>query len=292
MATVPYMPLYVAEYMADTSHLTALEDGVYMRLIMIYWQRQAPLPDDDVKLHRIARVTPDEWAAMRETIAEFFTAEEGLWRHKRIDAELAKLQEKSQKASAAGRQSANKRSTPVERPLNERSASVEQTPNHVGIGLREGKKPTTPPVVPPRGDGTQDFDRFWQAYPRRPQNPRKPAEKLFAAAVKKGAKPDDLIAAAERYAAEMAAAGKLNTEFVCQAQTWLRQDRWKDTHGPPAKPQPTVSVDAFEARMRRMDQQERQQRQREAADADEERVSAADLASLIPDMRGMHEQAG
>ena len=154
---------------------------------------------------------------------------------------------------------------------------------------RVDKKPTTPPVVPPTGDDASGFDRFWKAYPKRQSsgaNPRQPAEKAFHAAVKAGASAADLIAAAESYAAEMRAAGKLGTEFVCQAQTWLRQARWKDTTGPPAKPQATSSVDAFEARMRRMDQQEREQRQREAADADEERVSAADLASLIPSMRG------
>jgi len=39
------MPLYVADYLADTAHLGALESGVYLHLIMHYWLKGG-LPDD------------------------------------------------------------------------------------------------------------------------------------------------------------------------------------------------------------------------------------------------------
>jgi uncharacterized protein YdaU (DUF1376 family) len=65
MAALPYMPLFVADYLADTAHLTATQHGAYMMLIMNYWQRGGPLPDDDARLARIARVGPREWARMR-----------------------------------------------------------------------------------------------------------------------------------------------------------------------------------------------------------------------------------
>lgn len=89
MAALPYMPLYVADYMADAAHLSTLEHGAYLLLIMTYWQRGEPLPADDRKLSRIARMTEAEWAEVRDMMAEFFTEADGEWHHKRIDQELA-----------------------------------------------------------------------------------------------------------------------------------------------------------------------------------------------------------
>lgn len=91
MSALPYMPLYVADYLADTAHLSALENGAYLMLIMNYWQRGNPLPSGDAQLARIARLTPEEWQAVRPALAEFFTEENGQWQHSRIDAELAKV---------------------------------------------------------------------------------------------------------------------------------------------------------------------------------------------------------
>jgi len=92
-----WMPFYVADYLADTGHLTTAEHGAYLLLIMHYWSN-AGLPDDDKKLARIVRMSPSEWAKARDTLSEFFQAG---WKHKRIDAEFTRAAEKSQKAAAS-----------------------------------------------------------------------------------------------------------------------------------------------------------------------------------------------
>jgi uncharacterized protein YdaU (DUF1376 family) len=101
----PWMPLYVADYLADTAHLTAAESGAYLHLIMHYWLNNG-LPDDDKKLARIARMTDKEWRAAKTTIAEFF--HDG-WRHGRIDAELAEAASKSDAARSSAKKRWDKR---------------------------------------------------------------------------------------------------------------------------------------------------------------------------------------
>lgn len=96
--SAPWMPLYVADYLADTAHLTAAEHGAYLLLIMHYW-RAGKLPNDERQLARIARMTAREWANSRDVLASFFDAE---WRHKRIESELAKSVRKSHARADAG----------------------------------------------------------------------------------------------------------------------------------------------------------------------------------------------
>jgi uncharacterized protein YdaU (DUF1376 family) len=92
MAALPYMPLFVADYLADTAHLTTQQHGAYLLLIMNYWQRSGPLPDDDSRLSKIARVGPREWIRMRPVISEFFSIADGTWLHSRIASELARVE--------------------------------------------------------------------------------------------------------------------------------------------------------------------------------------------------------
>lgn len=120
MAALPYMPLFVADYLADAAHLTTTQHGAYLLLIMNYWQRGGPLPDDDRRLASITRLGTREWLRNRPTLEEFFTLTHGAWVHNRIDNELARIEAKSLKSKKAAQAS-------VERRFGKRSASVEPT---------------------------------------------------------------------------------------------------------------------------------------------------------------------
>jgi uncharacterized protein YdaU (DUF1376 family) len=138
MAALPYMPLYVADYLADAAHLTTLQHGAYLLLIMNYWQRGAPLPDDDAKLARIAGLDLRTWKRNRAELLTFFSCVDGALRHSRIDAELAKVEAKSLKCKKAGQASAQQR-------LNGRSTDAEQTFNHTDTDTDKEEKKVTPP---------------------------------------------------------------------------------------------------------------------------------------------------
>lgn len=98
-----WMPFYVADYLADTRHLSTFEHGAYLLLIMHYWQTGG-LPRDEVQLCRITGMSSVEWKRSSPTLAIFFSAD---WFHKRIDAELAKADVKHSRRAEAGKRGGN-----------------------------------------------------------------------------------------------------------------------------------------------------------------------------------------
>ena len=94
----PWMPLYVGDYLGDTGHLTTAQHGVYLLLMMHYW-RKGELPDDDRQLSKITKLPLRTWCEYRPTLQDFFY--DG-WKHKRIDAELARMMQVSAKRAIAG----------------------------------------------------------------------------------------------------------------------------------------------------------------------------------------------
>ncbi len=92
------MPLYVGDYLGDTGHLTTAQHGAYLLLMMHYW-RKGVLPDDDRQLSKITKLPLKTWCDYRATLQDFFY--EG-WKHKRIDAELARMMRVSEKRAIAG----------------------------------------------------------------------------------------------------------------------------------------------------------------------------------------------
>lgn len=94
MASIPYMPFYIADYLADAAYLSTLEHGAYLLLIMNYWQTGKPLPNDDRKLAAICRLKINKFNKIKSNILEFFSVNEKELTHKRIDEELAKASSK------------------------------------------------------------------------------------------------------------------------------------------------------------------------------------------------------
>jgi len=129
----PWMPLYVADYLRDTRRLTAAEHGAYLLLIMEYWTSGA-LPDDDKQLCRIACMSAGEWRRARPNIEGFFQAG---WKHKRIDAELAKSAEISSKRSASAKQKHSKS-----------TANAEQLDTHAGATSQPQSQKDAAPAAP------------------------------------------------------------------------------------------------------------------------------------------------
>lgn len=165
MGAIPYMPLYVADYLSDTAHLTHEEMGMYSRLIALYWQRGSALPADDKRLSLMLGIPYERSTDVLRTIKEFFIDQDGLLYHKRIEAELAKFRDKSEKAKAAVNsrykdkpaevkptdvvQTKNGRTTDVERTYYHTDTDTEKDKEKNSIQERKPPKPDPEPAIEP-----------------------------------------------------------------------------------------------------------------------------------------------
>lgn len=105
MPTTPYMKLYIGDYLGDTQHLSCLEHGAYLLLIMAYWQKGGPLENNPKILRRLTRTDPKTFQKCSKNVLNMFQVRDGSLVHKRIQKEL----EKRIKVSEHNRNSANSR---------------------------------------------------------------------------------------------------------------------------------------------------------------------------------------
>jgi len=97
------MMLWTDAYLADTGHLTTLEHGAYLLILMAMWRAGGKLPDDDLTLARCARMTRDKWRHVSKTINSLLTKNrDGTVSQKRQLKELANSLCRVEKNRAAG----------------------------------------------------------------------------------------------------------------------------------------------------------------------------------------------
>lgn len=103
-----WMPLYIGDYLADTSRLTTEQHGAYLLILMDYWRNGPPL-DDDEELATIAKLSPQQWRKHAPKIRALFRSEDGRLVQKRAEQERERAGLISSKRREAGKQGAAKR---------------------------------------------------------------------------------------------------------------------------------------------------------------------------------------
>lgn len=235
-----WMPLFIADYLADTQHLTRDEHGGYLLLLMAYWRNSGPLPDDDKRLAAIVKASPREWKTLRPALAEFFTIADGYWTHKRADKEIEEAAENARKNAERAKRAAEKRwgkqssgDAPSIPPSNATSIppsnpegvlgqcpSPSPSPSNTGV-VERGSNSTTPP--PPADAGRSQVDPAFE-----------PDEPNLRTAISLNL---DATTEAQRFIAYYTATGDWRANWQAQFRKWLldsmqrRADLQKRTTG-------------------------------------------------------------
>jgi uncharacterized protein YdaU (DUF1376 family) len=247
---IPIFPLWTSKYHEATTHLTTLEHGAYLLLLMAMWKQGGSLPNDDVRLARLARLSLDRWRKIAPTIMEFFTVEDGdRITQKRLRHELEKSYGRMKKSREAGAAGGRAKALKTKKPPVAGAKKPVATPLQPEATYKKEKEkidtivsippspqdpkpaePAAPAVADAGGDlYTPEFDRLWRAYPRRDGNPKKAAAESFARVVRKGADPEEIIAGAEAFARQCAKDTRPDAgRFIPHTTTWINQHRWTD----------------------------------------------------------------
>ena len=152
-----HYPHHIGDFNSATRHLTRVERSLYRDLIDLYYDTEKPLMADFGKLARRIVCDESDVPALREVLNEFFVLEDDGYHNERCDAEIAKYHGLLERASRAGKasaqQRANGKATPVERPLDSGTTNQEpRTKNHISPKTTSLKivHAERPPDIPER----------------------------------------------------------------------------------------------------------------------------------------------
>lgn len=230
-----WMPLYVADYLKDTRHLSGCEHGAYLLLLMHAWTNDGTIPRDDVRLARIACMSPREWRSVRSAVLEFWidlSEHSGLYMHRRVNAELARAQANIEQRRAAGKASAQARNR--QRKSNDRSTTVDDP---LQRNRRPSPSPKNPPLAPQGAEPLgEHVDAIWEDTPAeaRKRSSRKDLETALKAAVGRGGDPAAIRQALKAYY-RSDQASKENYAYAKGVHRMVANDRWREWIGVPGR---------------------------------------------------------
>jgi len=250
---------YPGDYARDTAHLTMLEHGAYTLLMDYYYGTGEPLSAHadanaptlalarNKRLYRVCRaVTQEEQEAVDSVIDDFFDLRDGKYHHDRIDQELEKRQEISEKRRAANeamraaREEKRKKKS-ANAPAHAHASGQQMhsttttTTTEVSISkdMESSGLPDTLPSSLLMRDGrflSPDgyCEELWQLYPSvgRGKGHKGKFFDYVKKALKKGTDHEEIRAGVARYAEYCNATGELNKD----AYRWARDAEWQNDY--------------------------------------------------------------
>ncbi len=204
-----WMPVYIGDYLRDTEELSSEEHGVYLLLLMHYWQKKGEIGCDIDRLARVAR-TNEETA--RFILGYFFTIVDGNYKNKRADQEIQNADNRRESARENGQKGG--------RPSKNNPQITGGLTGGFDLANRAGNPQKSSSSSPSykENNSKEQFDIFWTQYPKKVSKPQ--AMKTYNALIKKGVSHDSILLCLENYNAEIRATGK-ELQYVKNPSTFL-----------------------------------------------------------------------
>ncbi len=242
----PAFQFYPQDYLssADVMCMTPAERGAYVHLLAHQWiDEDCSLPDDDRVLAVLSGMGEQWLNGCSTTVRTKFkrcSSDPPRIANPRLRREREKQLERREAAAAAGRKSGQVRrlrsAETIERPLNDRSSTVEPTLN-TSISSSSSSSSSVSPSAsatkkrPKRAEYPDDYERFWKAFPRKRRTKKAKAFASWKRAVASmamdtgGTTPEELLI---KRAGEYAASVTGQSEFVQGPEPWLNGGCWDD----------------------------------------------------------------
>ena len=100
-----FMPLYVSDWLADTTDLTLEEQGAYFLLTMNLWKKGGELSADHARLALRLGISRRKFSSIWRVISVYFKVRNGVLTHPRVTEELSKARALTARRSALARAS-------------------------------------------------------------------------------------------------------------------------------------------------------------------------------------------
>ncbi len=210
-----YYSRNIGDYHRDAGFLTPLQHGFYTLLMDWYFAQEKPIPD--ATAHMIARGTREE---VEQLLTMFFTREGDVWRHKRIDKEIATYHARGDLSRQNGKKGGRPAGSPNKKTQTKPGSNPEKTgrvskAKKATAGLGENIN------VPP------GLQRFLDAYPKGKRNKLAEVVKVWERDELEDFA-DVIVKDVERRKVEHWQWVKDGGQFVPGASVYLNQKRWND----------------------------------------------------------------
>jgi uncharacterized protein YdaU (DUF1376 family) len=221
------MPLWTDAYLGDTSHLTTIEHGAYLLLLISMWRTaEKRLPSDDKLLARYARCNAGQWARMKPILMAFFKVDGGFITQSRLTDEAYAVKQHSRKQSDKAKARWLKdKETPDAAALPEPCRN--DAPLPLPLPSKEEREAKASLV-------RSRFSEFWDCYPHRDgKRNRAGAERAFAKASRRVSEQTIIDGARAAHGDR-----RVRDGFARDPTTWLNQEGWADEVDPNVHPFP------------------------------------------------------
>lgn len=133
--SLDWFEFHPKSFLTDTMRLNTEAKGAYLLLLLDYYEKEGPAPDDDDVLAAITGLQLETWQRHRKVIQTLFQIDSGLWRHMTCESVIADAKARIARQSSAGKKAARVRWN--------NSKTIDGTATRIRDGMRTASETDT-----------------------------------------------------------------------------------------------------------------------------------------------------